>query len=151
MNTAKWDAVANDFIAGTRVPAQGWEAWAAQATQEAITIRAALPESVEMLLEVGCGVGRLTPYLALLFPFVVATDTSAACRSVTLARCDKHTNVLVLPPDEAAQEACDAALVWCLYDSDWTAQASFEHLESVNARYPLMLYGTADAHWLYEQ
>jgi SAM-dependent methyltransferase len=151
VNVEKWDAIASRFASGEQVPANGWEAWAEQASKEAVAIRAAIPESVEILLEVGCGVGRLTPYLALMFPVVVATDTSAACRAVTLSRCERRGTVLVLPPDEAEREDCDAALVWNLYDSDWPAADQAEHRHGMQARYPIVLEGNPERWMLVEK
>lgn len=128
MNSEKWDAFAEAFAAGTAIPANGWAAWNKQALDEAVTIRCALPESVECLVEVGCGVGRLTPYLAIGFPRVVCTDTSAACRAVTRERCCGHGNVIVMPPDHLLVEG-DAALVWGnLYDEDWSDAEARAHL-----------------------
>lgn len=151
MNVEKWDALATRFSTGEQAPANGWEAWAEQAATEAATIRGALPESVGTLLEVGCGVGRLTPYLALMFPIIIATDTSPCCRLVTENRCSARGNVLILPPDEAADEPADAALVWNLYDEDWPLEARDAHLSELEARYRYVLHGSGEAHWLYER
>lgn len=140
MNTAKWNVVATEFERGLRVPANGWEAWAEAASREAVEIRDAIPEGVEILLEVGCGVGRLTPYLGLLFPHVVATDTSPVCRRVTEERCKLRGNVLVLDPDEAQAEPADCALVWRLYDEDWSDATRDAHARSLMDRYPVVLF-----------
>lgn len=141
MNTAKWDAFAEAFAAGQAVPANGWEAWSEQAVREATMIRKALPDTVQCLLEVGCGVGRLSPYLALMFPRVVCTDTSAACRTVTRERTRHHANVTVLPADARLPDPQpDAALVWGnLYDSDWTDANARAHLAGLVDTYPLVL------------
>lgn len=151
MNVEKWDAIATRFSTGEQVPANGWEAWAEQAATEAATIRGTLPESVGTLLEVGCGVGRLTPYLALMFPIIIATDTSPCCRLVTENRCSARGNVLVLPPDEAAAEPADAALVWNLYDTDWPAADQAEHRHEMQRRYPIVLEGNAERWMLVEK
>lgn len=142
MNTEKWDAIAKAFAVGTWVPANGLEAWYAQAVSEATTIRSALPLDVETLLEVGCGVGRLTPYLALLFPRVIATDTSPVCRRVTAERCEHRPNVVVAEP---VGQTADAALVWGnLYDSDWTLQQISAHRQEMRRLYPLVLEGNSE-------
>lgn len=150
MNTAKWDALAESFAAGRAVPANGWQAWNEQAVKEATQIRSLLPDDVLLLLEVGCGVGRLTPYLALMFPRVVAIDTSAACRAVTRQRCEPHRNVRVLPAD-ARLPRCDAALAWCLYDEDWQPIDAAIHLDDLCDRYPLVLEGHAGEYWLHDR
>jgi SAM-dependent methyltransferase len=147
VNTEKWDKLAEAFAAGTAVPANGWEAWGEQAAREAATIRNVLPRDAETIVEVGCGVGRLTPYLAMLFPRVIATDTSSACRVVTKQRCKHRPNVKVRAP---GTPKADAAVIWCLYDEDWTALESTNHLREMLAAYSLVLEGNADAHWLYD-
>lgn len=143
MNTEKWDAIAEAFRLGEWVPANGWEAWNAQAVREAVMIRDALPNRVDELIEVGCGVGRLTPYLAVMFPRVIATDTSAACRIVTRERCRHHPNVRVMLPASLPMAAGDAALVWGnLYDSDWSKDAAVKHISKLRDTYPLVLVQT---------
>lgn len=145
MNEQKWDRIAEEFGRGEHVPANGWEAWNEQASREAVTIRDALPSEVETIVEIGCGVGRLTPYLALLFVYVRATDTSTACRMVTRQRCEHRPNVLVLPPGDYP---ADAAVVWGnLYDKDWNADAIREHRETLRANYPMVLEGN-ESRWL---
>lgn len=143
MNQAKWDRIAEEFAAGTAVPANGWEAWADQATREATMIRDAMPSEVETLVEIGCGVGRLTPYLALLFPHVIAIDTSPACRVVTAQRCEHRPNVLVTGSARTPADAA-AALVWCLYDSDWTTGQVNLHRALMREAYPIVLEGDQD-------
>lgn len=131
MNTAKWDRVAEAFDQGVLVPANGMDNWAAQAVTEAVLIRGILPLACETLLEVGCGVGRLTPYLALMFRSVVATDTSTACRVVTMGRCEYFRNVRVAEPGGIQ---ADAAVVWGnLYDDDWTDDQAAEHIVELAA------------------
>lgn len=151
MNTEKWDAIAEAFRLGEWVPANGWVEWEAQAVCEAAMIRKALPERVDELIEVGCGVGRLTPYLAVMFPRIIATDTSAACRIVTRERCRHHPNVRVMLPASLPMAAGDAALVWGnLYDSDWSEEARRKHTAKLRRTYPIVLEGNAE-HWmLYE-
>lgn len=153
MNPAKWDAIAEAFDAGTWVPANGWDAWAQQTVREAAMIRSALPDTVDVLLEVGCGIGRLTPYLAIMFPNVVAIDTSTACRMVTRKRCRNHSNLTILPADARMTIAgIDAALAWGnLYDEDWSEAESSAHRAELRRLYPLVLEGNAEAHWLYER
>lgn len=152
MNTTKWDAIAEAFAGGTGVPANGWEAWNDQARREAITIRGALPHSVDNLLEVGCGIGRLTPHLALMFLSVTSIDTSTACRMVTRKRCRHRSNVTILPADARMTVAgIDAALVWALYDEDWPQDQVTAHRAEVLEKYGLVLEGNAEAHWLHER
>lgn len=149
MNTDKWDAFAEDFAAGQVVPANGWEAWCQRAMDEAATIRKALPTEADVLVEVGCGVGRLTPYLALLFPIVIALDTSAACRMVTRERCSNNGNVTVMPADAKLPEPAGrtyAALVWGrLYDNDWPTGSITGHRERLRAEYPIVLEGDSQS------
>lgn len=144
MNTAKWDAIAESFERGEFVPANGWEAWRDQALREAATIRDAIPGHVLDLIEIGCGVGRLTPHLSLLFPRVIATDTSAVCRRVTLDRCREYgvENVDVYEayfPVPGARST--AAVVWGnLYDSDWTEDVARAHTRALMDEYPIVLF-----------
>lgn len=150
MNQAKWDAIAEAFDAGTFVPANGWDAWHEQAVQEAVMIRQALPSTVGTLVEVGCGVGRLTPYLAIMFPRILATDTSSACRQVTRRRCHARRNVTVMAPDNLYVKG-DAALVWGnLYDSDWSPAAAQAHRFGLREAFPLVLEGNAEQWMLWE-
>src|SRR4029077_8957494 len=119
VNEQKWDAIAEEFAAGRAVPANGWEKWGEQAAIEATIIRGIFPRSVETLVGVGSGLGRLTPFLALVFPHVMAVDTSSGCRTVTAGRCAERPNVTVHSPPPPPADAA-AALVWNLYDADWS-------------------------------
>jgi len=151
VNTEKWDAFAEAFARGDVTPANGWTEWEAQAVREADTIRGALPHHVGTLVEVGCGIGRLTPQLALRFSTIIAMDTSTACRRVTRNRCRAHRNVLVVPPDDRRVEG-DAALVWGnLYDSDWSYAETREHREMLRGRFPIVLEGNEGRWARYER
>lgn len=153
MNPEKWDAIAEAFDAGAFVPANGWYGWHVQARCEAAQIRDALPRKVDVLVEVGCGVARLTPHLALLFPRVIACDTSSACRRVTSERCRRRRNVLVQPTLPAASDGRTyAALVWGdLYDEDWPASEVKAHRLMLRERYPVVLEGNAERWMLWSE
>lgn len=139
MNQAKWDNVARDYAANTLMPANGWSEWNAQARREADLIRSLLPENVQTLVEIGCGIGRLTRYLSITFPNVIATDTSSECRKVTRAATLRRRVVV----DEGLYPPGDAALVWGgLYDDDWRNEAMNVHFNGIVAMYPMVLYGT---------
>lgn len=144
MNTAKWDAIAESFERGEFVPANGWDEWNAQAIREAVMIREALPQTVDTLLEVGCGVGRLTPHLARMFPHVIANDTSAACRRVTVVRLRGRPNVRVVSAAGAPYGShIDAAVVWGnLHDADWTTDEASAHARALMDAYPTVLFST---------
>lgn len=126
MNEAKWDAVATAYVQGRLLPANGIAEWGRLATLEALRIDAILPDTIDLLLEVGSGVGRLTPALGVLFPRVVATDTSELMRSVTRVACAHLPNVEVSEPGGIT---ADAAVVWGnLYDEDWTDDEAAGHV-----------------------
>lgn len=126
MNERKWDLIAEAFANGTLHPANGMEAWQEDAVREAILVRAIIPVECLTLMEVGCGVGRMTPFLSVLWPRVVATDTSSACRVVTAERVRLHRNTTVCEPGGIQ---ADAALVWGnLYDDDWSDDEAAAHV-----------------------
>lgn len=153
MNEDKWDAIAAAFERGEWQPANGIDVWRDEAFREAVTIRRALPATVQSILEVGCGVGRLTPHLAVLFGSgVVAVDTSANCRRVTSFACHHLRNVVVCQPGEPLTGQPDAALVWKLYDEDWSLPERDEHLNEMQAAYRYVLHSNNGVeHWLYER
>lgn len=127
MNEAKWNDVGTRFMSGSLEPANGFAAWDALAMREAAQIASTLPASASTIIEVGCGVGRLTPHLADLFDDVHATDTAEAMRRATRWRCKRHPNVTVTPPDPDA--SADAIVVWgTLYDQDWTTICANAHI-----------------------
>lgn len=144
MNPAKWDDVALRFEAGDLIPANGMEAWREIAISESITIRAALPSSVGTLVEIGCGIGRLTPYLALSFPRVVAVDTSAECLRVTQRTCERFSNVEI---SDVLWPEGDAAVIWQLYDDEWSDAERLGHINQARRTYPIVLSG-GDAGWV---
>jgi SAM-dependent methyltransferase len=149
MNTDKWDRVAATFEHPEYEPPNGWASWEYLASQEAATIRRALPLEVETIVEIGSGVGRLTPYLALCFIYVTATDTSAACRRVTRQRCAHRPNVKVR---EQGFPLADAAVVWGrLYDDDWPELAVMFHRRELRREYAFVLEGAESAWHLYSQ
>lgn len=153
MNPAKWDAIAESFERGELVPANGIAAWTKQAADEAATIRRALPDSIDTLLEVGCGVGRLTPWLSLLFPRVIATDTSVRCLRLTNIACGHgmRWNVRTRAPDDPVCAEADAAVVWGnLYDEDWTREAANAHITSLANSYPIVLVQLAHRSELFD-
>lgn len=141
MNEARWDAIADSFERGELVPANGMEAWRDKALEEALLIRSVLPGNVETLVEVGCGVGRLTPYLALTFPRVIAIDTSSQCRRLTMIATVYSNNVVVCSPDEVPSIGePDAAVVWGnLFDEDWSDQDAIDYLWQLLGAVPLVL------------
>lgn len=142
MNEAKWDDVGEQWRSGGLQPATSMAVWLAQAREEAAELAAILHHNaqVETLAEIGCGLGRLTRYLAPYFRRIAAHDTSSVMREVTahVTRNWPNVHVLDLPYRNA-----DAALVWGnLYDADWTDKAATQHLEALVNQYPLVLVQT---------
>lgn len=148
MNPAKWDEVARRFEAGELIPGNGMDAWREIAITESIAIRAALPSSLEALVEIGCGIGRLTPYLALEFPRVIAVDTSTECLRVTARTCERFNNVEI---SDVLWPEADAALIWQLYDAEWSDADRLAHLNQACRTYPLVLSGSDDGWALFER
>lgn len=143
MNESKWDDIAWRWMNGSMWPANGVERWTEDAKLEAAEIAQRLNATaiVGTLVEVGCGVGRLTPHLAAHFPLVLATDTAGWCRHVTRERCKDLANVIVEP---GLYPAGDAALVWGnLYDEDWSLPAALEHIAGLLEEYERVLVQTS--------
>lgn len=146
MNEERWDRIGADWLVGTLAPANGMEAWREGAQEEAIRISAILhhpsrQHRVDTLVEVGCGVGRLTPHLAPYFRKVIATDTSTVMRGITERAAAHWQNVTV---DAGLYPHGDAALVWGnLYDEDWSDAAAVEHLSGLVAQFPVVLVQTS--------
>lgn len=130
MNETKWDALADAWLSGTMPPANGMTAWYGQAIIEADLIRSILPPEVRSITEVGCGVGRLTPYLAQRFDRVEAVDTSARMIDACELACHGTENVsfCVIADGFMPAAGMDAALVWGnLYDEDWSLAEAADH------------------------
>jgi SAM-dependent methyltransferase len=129
MNPDRWDEIGRQWETGALTPANGFDKWEAIASAEAARIRSLLP-GAESLLEVGSGVGRLSPYLAEQFPTLICMDSSRVMRRVTRKRLAGHANTRVVEPD-ADFGLVDAALVWALYDEEWTDEQTADHAESL--------------------
>lgn len=146
MNAAKWDEKWSMFDNGHLEPANGREVWAANAAVEAALIRNILPLEVAVIVEVGCGIGRLTPNLAPLFWHVYAVDTSVvACKVTRAVAPHRNVTVTVLHGELLGRAVqADAAVVWGnMYDADWTLDAARLHIEDLAKHYPLVLVQTA--------
>lgn len=131
MNAERWDAIGRQWLHGQLEPANGRAAWTAQAQAEAAQIAEILaPSKDKTLLEVGCGIARLTPWLAGWFKTVIAIDTSPVMLGITAAATSYLLNVETWVADH--EPDCDAALVWGnLYDEDWSDTDAAAHLGSL--------------------
>lgn len=145
MNASRWDRIGAAWLAGELSPANGLEEWRKAAHAEAVLIASILHKpgrmhQVATLVEVGCGVGRLTPLLAPYFQTIIATDTSSVMLGITSAAAFHWQNIKVV---SGLYPNGDAALVWGnLYDEDWTTQAATEHLIGLCEQFPLVLAQT---------
>lgn len=139
MNAERWDAIGRQWLHGQLEPANGRAAWTAQAQAEAAQIAEILaPSKDKTLLEVGCGIARLTPWLAGWFKQVIAIDTSPVMLGITAAATSYLLNVETWVAGH--EPDCDAALVWGrMYDEDWGAQDTIDHLWDLLGRCPLVL------------
>jgi SAM-dependent methyltransferase len=117
-----YDDRARRWLAGELEPAMGREAWVANAKRDAAMIAQRLhPYGVRSLLEVGSGVGRLTPHLAEAFDHVIAIDTSPGMQECTALACDGLVNVSVRDHKQGAPyPVADAALIFDVIEADWT-------------------------------
>lgn len=129
MNSDRWDGIGRSWIDGSLYPANGMEEWLRIAEEEADVIAALLPDGARALCEVGCGVGRLTRWLSGSLPFVYATDTSEVMRTITEMVTSGQANVCVVSPGR--EPPCDVALVWKLYDDEWSDEAAVMHIDSL--------------------
>lgn len=142
MNRNRWDELARQWLSGELCPANGMEEWTRLAASEAWRIGQLLPAGVTTLLEVGCGVGRLTPHLAGIFPEVFAIDQSLVMLAITSGRCRELANVHTQLA--GTEPACDVALVWGnLYDEDWGDEEAAQHGESLVSKHHLTLIQTS--------
>jgi SAM-dependent methyltransferase len=119
-----YDDRARRWLAGELEPAIGREAWTANARREAeFAAKRLHPYGGGSLLEVGSGVGRLTPYLAEAFEYVIAIDTSPGMQECTALACDGLVNVSVRDhkPGEPYPVA-DAALIFDVIEADWSIE-----------------------------
>lgn len=119
-----WDHVAREWIAGRLEPSIGRDAWSANARGQAQAIASIVaPYAVSTLVEVGSGIGRLTPHLAERFEDVIAIDTSAGMTEATELAIANSPHAVVSDYREGdAIPIGDAALVWDVIGSDWSLQ-----------------------------
>lgn len=117
-----WDAVARRWLAGDLEPSTGREAWSALASDQAAHIARILqPYRVSTLVEVGSGIGRMTPHLAEQFQHVIAIDSSAGMQECTELACEGLANVSVRHhADGDPIPVGDAALIWDVVAHDWS-------------------------------
>ncbi len=77
------------------------------------------------LLDVGCGVGELHPYLAGLFETISGLDVSASCIAQAAKRCPKNSYAVVAPGAPLADGRYDVTLAVCTIHhvppADWSA------------------------------
>lgn len=127
-----WDDVARRWLGGTLEPSNGRDVWSAIAHADAAEVERILrPFAVRDIVEVGSGVGRLTPYLAEHFAHVIAIDTSPGMVEATELACDHLTNVSVR--DQRVGDPYpvgDTALLFDVIDSDWTHAEADELVEA---------------------
>lgn len=142
MNAERWDAIGRQWLHGQLEPANGRAAWTAQAQAEAAQIAEILaPSKDKTLLEVGCGIARLTPWLAGWFKTVIAIDTSPVMLGITAAATSYLLNVETWVAGH--EPPCDAALVWGnLYDEDWSRDAANEHIRGLAETHSSVLVWT---------
>ncbi len=120
--TIDWDDRARRWLAGELEPAMGRDAWVLNAQRDAAMIAQRLrPYGVRSLLEVGSGIGRLTPHLAEAFDHVIAVDTSAGMQECTDLACGTLANVTIRDHKLGdPYPVADAALIFDVIDSYWT-------------------------------
>jgi SAM-dependent methyltransferase len=142
VNSARWDEIGRQWQTGELSPANGWQLWNEVAELDAERIRVLLPPGVQSIIEVGCGVGRLTPHLAARFKNVYCTDTSPVMMSITsgLLVKDGILNARVAVDTYTLPREIDAAVVWGnLYDQDWTGEQAASHADDMLQRAHLLL------------
>jgi SAM-dependent methyltransferase len=119
-----YDDRARRWLAGELEPAIGREAWVANARRDAeFAAKRLHPYGVRSLLEVGSGVGRLTPHLAEAFDHVIAIDTSPGMQHCTELATDGLVNVSVRDHKQGEPfPVADAALVFDVIEADWSIE-----------------------------